>query len=104
MPPISSVERWKIFIKKNLLSFLPNILKGQLGSAGLGVSEGEQQVPEALYGMEQVVLQPHQTSATRETREAIGQIVLANLAAQFAGKPPPTAVVQKFRSSAKARR
>ena len=55
--------------------------------------EQEPQVPEALYGMEQVVLQPHQASATRETREAMAEIVLANLAAQFAGKPLLTAVV-----------
>ena len=66
---------------------------GRLGGAGLDVFEHEPQVPEALYGMEQVVLQPHQASATRETREAMGEIVLANLAAQFAGRPLPTAVV-----------
>ena len=66
---------------------------GRLGGAGLDVFEQEPQVPEALYGMEQVVLQPHQASATHETREAMAQIVLANLAAQFAGKPLPTAVV-----------
>ena len=65
---------------------------GRLGGAGLDVFEQEPQVPEALYGMEQVVLQPHQASATRETREAMGRIVLENLAAQFAGRPPPTAV------------
>jgi hydroxypyruvate reductase len=39
------------------------------------------------------VLQPHQASATRETREAMGQLVLDNLAAHFAGRPLPTAVV-----------
>ena len=67
--------------------------EGRLGGAGLDVFEQEPQVPEALYGMEQVVLQPHQASATHETREAMAEIVLANLAAQFAGKPLPTAVV-----------
>ena len=45
---------------------------GRLGGAGLDVFEQEPQVPEALYGMEQVVLQPHQASATHETREAMG--------------------------------
>jgi lactate dehydrogenase-like 2-hydroxyacid dehydrogenase len=67
--------------------------EGRLGGAGLDVFEQEPQVPEALYCMEQVVLQPHQASATRETREAMGRIVLDNLAAQFAGRPPPTAIV-----------
>jgi lactate dehydrogenase-like 2-hydroxyacid dehydrogenase len=67
--------------------------EGRLGGAGLDVFEQEPQVPEALYCMEQVVLQPHQASATRETREAMGRIVLDNLAVQFAGRPPPTAIV-----------
>ena len=41
---------------------------------------------------QQVVLQLHQASATRETREAMGRIVLENLAAQLAGRPPPAMV------------
>ena len=32
------------------------------------------------------MLQPHQASATHETREAMGRLVLDNLAAQFAGR------------------
>jgi lactate dehydrogenase-like 2-hydroxyacid dehydrogenase len=67
--------------------------EGRLGGAGLDVFENEPHVPEALFGLENVVLQPHQASATRETREAMGQFVLDNLAAHFAGRPLPTAVV-----------
>jgi hypothetical protein len=67
--------------------------EGRLGGAGLDVFENEPHVPEALFGLENVVLQPHQASATRETREAMGQLVLDNLAAHFAGRPLPTAVV-----------
>ena len=66
---------------------------GGPGRAGLDVFENEPHVPEALFGLENVVLQPHQASATRETREAMGQLVLDNLAAHFAGRPLPTAVV-----------
>ncbi len=69
------------------------LLEGRLGGAGLDVFEREPHVPEALYRMKQVVLQPHQASATEETRQAMARIVLENLAAQFAGKPLPTAVV-----------
>ena len=60
--------------------------EGRLGGAGLDVFEDEPHVPEALWGMDQVVLQPHQASATHETREAMGRLVLDNLAAQFAGR------------------
>jgi D-3-phosphoglycerate dehydrogenase len=40
-----------------------------------------------------VVLQPHHGSATTETRKAMGDLVRANLAAHFAGKPLPTPVL-----------
>jgi hydroxypyruvate reductase len=60
---------------------------GRLGAAGLDVFADEPHVPEALLGLENVVLLPHQGSATRETRAAMGQLTLDNLAAFFAGKP-----------------
>ena len=66
---------------------------GTLGCAGLDVFVDEPNVPPALLTMPQVVLQPHRASATIETRIAMGELVLANLAAHFAGKNPPTAVV-----------
>jgi lactate dehydrogenase-like 2-hydroxyacid dehydrogenase len=66
---------------------------GRLGGAGLDVFLDEPRVPEALWTMDNVVLQPHRASATAETRTAMGDLVLANLAAQFAGKEPVTAVV-----------
>jgi lactate dehydrogenase-like 2-hydroxyacid dehydrogenase len=66
--------------------------EGRLGAAGLDVFDNEPHVPEALFGMEQVVLQPHQGSATTETRKAMGDLVVDNLAAHFAGKPPLTPV------------
>jgi lactate dehydrogenase-like 2-hydroxyacid dehydrogenase len=69
------------------------LTEGRLGSAGLDVFAHEPDVPEALRGMDNVVLQPHRASATVETRLAMGELVLANLAAQFAGETLPTAVV-----------
>jgi lactate dehydrogenase-like 2-hydroxyacid dehydrogenase len=47
-------------------------------------------VPEALFALDNVVLLPHQGSATRETRAAMGELVLANLVAHFAGEPLPS--------------
>jgi hydroxypyruvate reductase len=50
-------------------------------------------VPEALLALENVVLQPHVGSATHATRGAMGQLVIDNLKAHFAGKPLLTPVV-----------
>jgi len=66
---------------------------GRLGGAGLDVFAHEPNVPEALRSMDQVVLQSHRATTTVETRVAMGELVIANLDAHFAGKEPPTPVV-----------
>ena len=65
---------------------------GALGAAALDVFEDEPRVPAALLTMENVVLQPHVGSATHGTRAAMGQLVIDNLAAHFAGRPLLTRV------------
>ncbi len=65
---------------------------GRLGFAGLDVFADEPNVPDALMAMDQVVLQPHQGSATVRTRRAMGDLVIDNLAAHFAGKPALTPI------------
>lgn len=64
--------------------------EGRLGGAGLDVFVDEPRVPEALLSMDNVVLQPHQGSATVETRRAMADLMLANLEAHFAGRPLPS--------------
>ena len=59
---------------------------GTLGGAGLDVFANEPYVPAELLAMDNVVLFPHVGSATKETRKAMGDLTLANLAAYFAGK------------------
>lgn len=67
--------------------------EGRLGAAGLDVFADEPFVPGALKAMtENVVLQPHQASATHETRLAMGRLVLQNLLAGVAGEPLVTPV------------
>jgi lactate dehydrogenase-like 2-hydroxyacid dehydrogenase len=61
--------------------------EGRLGGAALDVFEKEPQVPEALFALDNVVLSPHQGSATHETRRLMGQLVVDNLVAHFAGEP-----------------
>ncbi len=59
---------------------------GELGSAGLDVFDDEPRVPQALIALPHIVLQPHQASASVATRTAMGQLVIDNLAAHFAGQ------------------
>ncbi len=63
-----------------------------IAGAGLDIFAGEPNVPEALFALENVVLQPHQASATVETRTAMGNLTIDNLLAQFQGLPLPNRV------------
>jgi hydroxypyruvate reductase len=63
----------------------------RIGGAGLDVFENEPQVPHELSTLDNVVMVPHIASATVQTREAMAQRVLDNLAAFFAGRPLPSA-------------
>lgn len=65
----------------------------KLGAAALDVFEKEPEVPAALIAFDNVVLQPHQGSATHDTRAAMGQLVVDNLVAHFAGKKLLTRVI-----------
>jgi lactate dehydrogenase-like 2-hydroxyacid dehydrogenase len=61
-------------------------------SAGLDVFVNEPQVPKELLDMEHVVLFPHLGSGSVHTRRAMEQLVVDNLLAWRAGKPPLTPV------------
>ena len=63
-------------------------------SAGLDVFADEPRVPQELIAMDHVVLLPHVGSASIETRRAMGQLVVDNLASWFAGKGPLTPVAE----------
>jgi lactate dehydrogenase-like 2-hydroxyacid dehydrogenase len=59
---------------------------GTIKGAGLDVFADEPRIPKALLEMDNVVVLPHVGSATRETRQAMGDLCKANLDAWFAGK------------------
>jgi len=67
---------------------------GTILAAGLDVFADEPNVPEELRAMSNVVLLPHIGSASVVTRNAMDQLVVDNLKAWFAGKPPLTPVVE----------
>lgn len=64
----------------------------KIAGAALDVFENEPKIDETFFTLENVVLQPHVGSATQETRNAMAQLVVDNLAAHFAGKPLLTAI------------
>ena len=69
------------------------LVSGKLGGAALDVFETEPLVPEALFALDNVVLSPHQGSATHQTRNQMGQMVVDNLVRHFAGEPLLSPVV-----------
>jgi lactate dehydrogenase-like 2-hydroxyacid dehydrogenase len=64
----------------------------RIHSAGLDVFVNEPDVPRAYLDMDHVVLFPHLGSATVHTRRRMEQLVVDNLAAWAAGRPPLTPV------------
>jgi len=63
------------------------LASGKLGGAGLDAFAHEPRVSPALVGLENVVLTPHIGSGTVETRMDMADLVIANLAAHFEGRP-----------------
>ena len=68
------------------------LAEGHLAGAGLDVFIDEPNVPQELWALDNVVLQPHRASATMETRLAMEDLLYDNLMAHFSGKPLPSAV------------
>jgi len=60
--------------------------RGVIAGAGLDVFENEPHVPARLLALPHVVLVPHIGSATGQTRQAMADLAVANLAAHFAGQ------------------
>jgi lactate dehydrogenase-like 2-hydroxyacid dehydrogenase len=85
-----NVARGTLIDEKAMVELLVN---GGLGGAALDVFEQEPQVPAELLALDNVVLSPHQGSATHQTRDAMGALLVANLEKHFAGEPLISAVV-----------
>ena len=61
---------------------------GQVAAAGLDVYNGEPAVDRRYFKLENVVLLPHLGSATIETRDAMGHLVLDGIDAVLKGETP----------------
>jgi lactate dehydrogenase-like 2-hydroxyacid dehydrogenase len=86
---IVNIARGSIIDEPALVAALQS---GTIKGAGLDVFADEPNIPQPLFAMDNVVLLPHVGSATRETRQAMGDLCKANLDAWFAGKPLPTLI------------
>lgn len=68
------------------------LLGKRIWGAGLDVFAHEPKVPSALLDLDNVVLQPHQASATVATRHAMADLLVENFDLFYAGKPLKTPV------------
>jgi lactate dehydrogenase-like 2-hydroxyacid dehydrogenase len=88
---IINVARGTVVDEQALIAALKS---GTILAAGLDVFANEPKVPDELRAMQNVVLLPHIGSASVVTRNAMDQMVVDNLKAWFAGKPPLTPVAE----------
>lgn len=72
-------------------ALVEELVSGRI-SAGLDVFADEPLVPEALFGLPNVVLTPHVASATVETRSAMTRVLVDNVLAYGRGEPLVSAV------------
>lgn len=86
---VVNMARGSVVDEPALISALED---GTIRGAGLDVFWNEPNVASELVALPNVVVYPHHSSGTVETRAAMSQLVVDNLAAHFAGKPLVTPV------------
>ena len=84
-----NIGRGALVDEEALVSALANKV---VAGAALDVFENEPHIPDALKHMDNVVLSPHQASATKHTRRAMGMLAVENVEAVLKGLPPKTPV------------
>jgi lactate dehydrogenase-like 2-hydroxyacid dehydrogenase len=93
---VINVARGSVIDESALIAALR---EGKILAAGLDVFVAEPNVPEELLAMDNVVLLPHVGSASEFTRAKMDQLLVDNIRAWAAGKPPLTPVPETpFRS------
>ena len=88
---VINVARGSVVDEQAMIAALKS---GGILAAGLDVFANEPAVPDELKAMQNVVLLPHIGSASVVTRNAMDQLVVDNLKAWFAGKPPLTPIAE----------
>ena len=85
-----NVSRGTLIDEPVLVEYLAN---NKIAGAGLDVFHSEPDIPASLFGLRNVVLQPHNASGTHETRQAMGNLMLKNLNKGLSGVPMSAQVV-----------
>lgn len=81
---VVNIGRGSVVVDEDLIAALAS---GRLAAAGLDVFDGEPSVHPGYFGLPNVFMLPHIGSATIETREAMGRILLDGLRAFWVGQP-----------------
>ena len=76
------------------------LVRKKLGGAGLDVFEHEPQITQKLFESDNVVLLPHISSATKQSRVAMGERVLKNILCYVRGKRCPDLIDKSKEESA----
>ncbi len=82
-----NVSRGTVVDEKAMIHALQT---GALGFAALDVFENEPHVDPALLTLPNVIIQPHQASATLETRSRMGMAMIENIFSVLANEPAAT--------------
>jgi D-3-phosphoglycerate dehydrogenase len=77
----------------NEAALIDALARNKIAGAALDVFLNEPDIDRRVLEFRQVIVQPHQSSGTVETRKAMGKLVRDNLEAHFAGRPLLTPVV-----------
>ncbi len=86
---IVNISRGSVIDEAALIAALRS---GTIAAAGLDVMVNEPDINAELMALDNLVLLPHVGSASQHTRNQMGQLVVDNLVAFNAGKPPLTPV------------
>lgn len=86
---IVNIARGSVIDEKALVKALQ---ENSIAGAALDVFEDEPNVPDSLFEMDNVILQPHRGSATYNTRDAMADLVYSNLDGWFSKKKCTTLV------------
>lgn len=87
---VVNISRGDLVVDDALIAALKN---GGVSGAGLDVFANEPALDARYRELDSVFLSPHYGSATQETRNAMGFMVLDSLDAFFSGKPVPHRVI-----------
>jgi glyoxylate reductase len=87
---VVNIGRGSVVVDEDLIAALAS---GRLAAAGLDVFDGEPNVHPGYFELPNVFMLPHIGSATIETREAMGQILLDGLQAFWTGRPAANRLV-----------